>query len=54
LDLGVVVVHNEDEMFQLKGALTQWYRPLRVLLDSGVQTLMLGKSIVDGFGFIDA
>ncbi len=39
-------------MFQLKGALTQWYQSLRAL-DSDVQPLMLGKVVVDGLGLID-
>jgi hypothetical protein len=33
----VVVVHNEEGMVQLKGALARWYRPFKVLLDSGIQ-----------------
>ncbi len=37
----------------MKGALTKWYQPLRVLLDSGVQLLMSGKATVDGFGSTD-
>jgi hypothetical protein len=50
---GVVVVHNEEIMFQLWGALTTWYRPLMVLLDSGVQLMMLGKTTIDVIGLIN-
>ncbi len=50
---GVVVVHNEEGVVQLKGALARQYRPLRVLLDFSVQPLMLGKAIIDGFILID-
>jgi len=46
--LGVVVVHNEEGVFQLRGALTRWYWPFRVLLDSS------GKVLVNGLGFTDA
>jgi hypothetical protein len=45
---------DNEGMFQLKGPLAQWYQPLKVLLDSNVQPLMLGKTIVDGLGLIDA
>jgi hypothetical protein len=41
-----VVVHNEEGMFQLKGALTRRCQPLRVL-DFDVQPLMLSKTIVE-------
>jgi hypothetical protein len=51
--LEVVVVHNEEGMFQLKGASTHWHQPHRVLLDSNVQPLMLGKVTIDGLGLID-
>jgi hypothetical protein len=51
---GVVVVHNEEGVVQLKGASARRYRPLRVLLDFGVQPLMLGKTIVDGLGLTNA
>jgi hypothetical protein len=34
--LGVVVVHNEEGMVQLRGGLAQQYQPLRVLLASSV------------------
>jgi len=47
----VIIVDNEKG--QLKGASTQWYQPLKVLLDSNVQPLMLGKTTVDGLGLID-
>jgi len=46
-------VHNEEGMFQLKGASTHWHQPHRVLLDSNVQPLMLGKVTIDGLGLID-
>jgi hypothetical protein len=49
----VVVMHNEKGMFQLRGASTRRYRPIRVLLDSLVQPLMLGKTIIDGLGLTD-
>jgi hypothetical protein len=48
-----VVVHNEEGVVQLKGALAQQYRPFRVL-DSSAQPLMLGKAVIDGLGLIDA
>jgi hypothetical protein len=51
--LGVVVVHNEKGMFQLRGASACRYRPLRVLLDSNVQPLMLGKIVINGLGLTD-
>jgi hypothetical protein len=50
---GVVIVHNEKGMFQLRGALACWYQPHKVLLDSSVQPLILGKVIVDGLRLID-
>ncbi len=43
-------MHNEEGMFQLKGASTCWHQPHRVLLDSSVQPLMLGKAIINGLG----
>ncbi len=49
----VVVVHNEG-VVQLKGASTQWYIAFRVLLNFGIQPLMLGKAVVDGIGLIIA
>ncbi len=49
----VIIVDNEKGVFQLKGASAQWYQPLKVLLDSNVQPLMLGKTIVDGLGLTD-
>ncbi len=49
----VVVVHNEEGVVQLKGALTRQYQPLGVLLDFSVQPLMLGKVAIDGLGLID-
>jgi hypothetical protein len=49
----VMVMHNEKGMFELRGALTCQYQPHRVLLDSGVQPLMSGKAVVDGFGLTD-
>ncbi len=51
--LGVVVVHNEEIMFQLKGASTCWHQPHKLLLDSSVQPLMLGKVTIDGLGLTD-
>jgi len=48
--LGVLVLHNEERVVQLRGTLAWRYRPLTVLLDSGAQPLTLGKVIVDGFG----
>jgi hypothetical protein len=50
---GVVVMHNEDGVVQLKGALARRYQPLKVLLDYGVQPLMLSKTTIDGLGLID-
>ncbi len=44
---------NEEGVVQLKGALAQRYQPFRVLLDFGVQPLMLGKAIVNGLGLIN-
>ncbi len=52
--LRVVVVHNAKGMVQLKGASTRQYHPLKILLDSNVQPLMLGKVTIDGLGLIDA
>jgi len=46
----VVVMHDEEGVFQLKGASTHQYQPHMVLLDFHVQPLMLGKAIVDGLG----
>jgi len=37
----------------LRGALAHQYQPFRVLLNSIVQPLMLGKAIVDGLGLTD-
>ncbi len=50
---GFMVVHNEEGVVQLRGALARWYQPFKALLDFGVQPLMLGKAIVDGLGLID-
>ncbi len=41
-------------MVQLKGASTCRYWPLIMLLDFGVQPLMLGKAIIDGLRLTDA
>jgi hypothetical protein len=41
-------MHDKERVFQLKGASTHQYQPHKVLLDSNVQPLMLGKAIVDG------
>jgi hypothetical protein len=52
--LRVVVMHNEEGMFYLKVASTSQYRLIhKVLLDSSVQPLMLGKTIINGFGLIN-
>jgi hypothetical protein len=48
--LRVMVVHNEEGMFELREALTCQYQPHKVLLDFNVQPLMLGKAVVDGLG----
>ncbi len=45
----VVVMHDEEGVFQSKGASTH-YQPHMVLLDSNFQPLMLGKAIVDDLG----
>jgi len=52
--LGVMVMHDEEGVVQLRGALAWWYRPLRMLLDFSAQPLMLGKVVVHGLGLIDA
>jgi hypothetical protein len=39
----MVVVHNEEELFQLKKELAHLYQPQNILLDPSVQPLMLGK-----------
>lgn len=44
------MVHNEKQISQLKGALACWYQPHKVLFDYNVQSLMLGKVVVEGFG----
>ncbi len=46
----VVMVHNEKENSQLKGALACWYQPHKLLFDSNAQSFMLGKVVVEGFG----
>jgi hypothetical protein len=46
--LSVVVVHKKD------GVLSKRYQPYKVLLNSNVQPLMLGKTIVEGLGLINA
>ncbi len=47
-------MHNEEGMFYLKVASTSQYRLIhKVLLDSSVQPLMLGKTIINGFGLIN-
>jgi hypothetical protein len=51
--LGVVVVCNEERVFQLKGALAWWYQLQRILLDLGVQPLMLSIMVVEGFRLIN-
>jgi hypothetical protein len=45
---GVVVVDNSQGIFQLIGPKGKVFVPRRVLLDSGVQPLMLGASVVAG------
>jgi len=50
---GVVMVHNEERIFQLRGPLACRYRPHKVLFDFGVQSLMLGKVVVEGFRLIN-
>ncbi len=41
-------------MVQLMRASTCRYRPLRMLLDTGVQPLMLGKATIEGFRLTNA
>jgi hypothetical protein len=48
ISLGVVVVDNSQGIFQLVGPKGKVFVPRRVLLDSGVQPLMLGASAVAG------
>jgi hypothetical protein len=48
--LGVVVVHKENGVFQLKEVFGQHYQPQRILLDLGAQLLMLGKGTMEGLG----
>jgi hypothetical protein len=50
ITLGVVVVDNSQGIFQLVGPKGKVFVPQRVLLDSGVQPLMLGASAIEGFG----
>jgi hypothetical protein len=45
--LGVVVVHNEEGMFQLRGGIDTM-----VLLDFGAQLVILGKITIDAFRLI--
>jgi hypothetical protein len=47
------VIHNEDGVFQLRGVLGQCYGSQRILLDLGVQLLMLGKVLEEGLGLIN-
>jgi hypothetical protein len=47
---GVVVVDNSQDIFQLVGPKGKVFVPRRVLLDSGVQPLMLGASAIEGLG----
>jgi hypothetical protein len=47
---GVVVVDNSQGIFQLVGPKGKVFVPRRVLLDSGVQSLMLGASTIEGLG----
>jgi hypothetical protein len=46
--LGMTILYIEKCVFQLKGVLAHWYRPHQVLLDLGVQYLMVGKETMDG------
>lgn len=46
----VMVVHNEKGIFELRGISTRQYWPHKVLLDFGVQPLLLDKDIVDNIG----
>jgi hypothetical protein len=45
---GVVVVDNSQGIFQLVGPKEKVFVPRRVLLDSGIQSLMLGASAIEG------
>jgi hypothetical protein len=47
---GVVVVDNSQGIFQLVGSKRKVFVPRRVLLDSGVQPLMLGVFAIEGLG----
>jgi hypothetical protein len=47
---GVVVVDNSQGIFQLVEPKGKVFVPRRVLLDSGVQPLMLGASAIEGLG----
>ncbi len=49
-----MVVHNEEGMVHLRGASTCRYWPLIMLLDFGVQPLMLGKATIDGLRLTNA
>jgi hypothetical protein len=44
----LVVVHNQKGVIHMKGGSRQYYQRHRILLDSGVQPLMLGKATVEG------
>jgi hypothetical protein len=51
ISVEVVVVNNSQGIFQLVGPKGKVFVPRRVLLDSGVQPLMLGASAVAGLKF---
>jgi hypothetical protein len=48
--LGVCMLDNRSGIFRLVSPTGQVYRPNRVLLDSGAQPLMLGKTTCIGLG----
>ncbi len=50
LTLGVCMLDNRNGIFRLASPMGQVYRPDRVLLDFGVQPLMLGKVACIGLG----
>jgi hypothetical protein len=48
--LSVMVLRNHKGVFHMKGGSKRYYRPQNILLDLGVQPLMLGKVVVEGLG----
>jgi hypothetical protein len=50
----MIVIRNEEGVFQLRGLLEQWYELQIIILNLCVQPLMLSKTTIKGMGLTNA